>query len=284
MKNLSKTNWKEISHDNFREVFKTLENVFIARDINFFLIGALARDIWSGIHGFTPPAATKDIDIAIYLYSEEDYHSVKKDLVQEHGFKDSSQNQFVLISPNGTQVDLSPFGAIANRDEIVEVNGVGFSTISVEGFQEVYKHGLETVVVEDSSFAICSIPGIVILKLIAWNDRPEKRHKDVLDIFHLIEVAFQIFQEQIFEKHSDILLQADKAINYDRAVGALILGIKINLIVKESQKLQNKIVEILDKEIENVENSRLIRLIAQQRNITLEAAAEPFKLLKDLLK
>lgn len=284
MKNSSRTSWKEISHDNFREVFKTLENVFTARDINFFLIGALARDIWSGIHGFSPPAATKDIDIAIYLYSKEDYDLVKNDLIEKHGFKGSSKNQFVLISPNGTQVDLSPFGEIANRDEIVEVNGVGFSTISVEGFQEVFKHGLETVVVEDSSFAICSIPGIVILKLIAWNDRPEKRHKDVLDIFHLIEIAFQIFQEQIFEKHSNILLQANEAINYDRSVGALILGIKINLIVKNSPKLQEKIAKILEKEIGNVENSRLFRLIAQQKNITLEAAAEPFKLLKDSLK
>lgn len=284
MKNSSKTSWNEISHDNFRDVFKTLEKVFITHEITFFLLGALARDIWSGIHGFSPPAATKDIDVAIYLHSKEDYELVKNDLIENHNFNKSSENQFVLISPNGTQIDLSPFGEIADKDERVHVDGVGFTSISVEGFQDVYEHGLETVIVEDSTFDICSIPAIIVLKLIAWNDRPEQRQKDILDIFHLIDIGFPIFQNQIYGEHSDILLMADEANNYDRAVGAMILGRKIELITQNNPSLHKKLLAIVADEINDIGNSRLVRLIAQRWSISLEVAAEPFKYLHGTLE
>lgn len=48
---------------------------------------------------------------------------------------------------------------------------------------EVYQSGTEEVEMETGhNFKIATLPSIVLLKLIAFDDRPEKRSKDARDI------------------------------------------------------------------------------------------------------
>ena len=57
------------------------------------------------------------------------------------------------------------------------------STIAINGYQEVYEVGTIDVNFEDETiFKVCTIPGIVLLKFISYDDRPEIRTKDIFDI------------------------------------------------------------------------------------------------------
>ncbi len=62
------------------------------------------------------------------------------------------------------------------------VEGQGLVEVKLEGFMETYLHALEDVQIEDDHLKVCSIPAVVLLKLIAFDDRPERRPNDPLDI------------------------------------------------------------------------------------------------------
>ncbi len=57
-------NLSDIREGELKEVFDALEKAFHAKQIDFYLIGALARNIWyaRGSKGFR---TTKDLDFAV---------------------------------------------------------------------------------------------------------------------------------------------------------------------------------------------------------------------------
>jgi predicted nucleotidyltransferase len=61
------------------------------------------------------------------------------------------------------------------------------TSINVEGFQEVFDSASEEIKTESQQFKVCTLAGIVILKLIAWDDRPEWRREDAGDIAEIIK-------------------------------------------------------------------------------------------------
>lgn len=75
----------------------------------------------------------------------------------------------------GIQVDILPFGEIEINDE-VKFEGTGLISIKVNGFNEVYFAGTETVELSTGhTFKVATLPAIVLLKFIAYDDRPEVR-------------------------------------------------------------------------------------------------------------
>jgi hypothetical protein len=51
---------------------------------------------------------------------------------------------------------------------------------------------------------ICSLEGLVMLKIIAYGDRPS-RTKDIADIDHIIHYYFELSQDNIYEDHFDVM-------------------------------------------------------------------------------
>lgn len=178
----------------FKEIFLALERGFIKFGIDFYLVGATARDVWmKGIHDLPPKRATSDIDFGIMIKDSFVFDDLKSYLIEEEGFIPSKGNEFVLIWKDKSQVDLIPFGDLESEG-IVTVKGTGFTSMNVEGFKEVYEQASEEIITEDQRFKVCTLPGIVILKLIAWDDRPEVRRDDIDDI---AEIASQFLGREI---------------------------------------------------------------------------------------
>lgn len=87
-----------------------------------------------------------------------------------------------MIAPGGEQVDILPFGEIA-IDDTIQLQGEGLTSIRVNGFQEVYDAGIQSIQLDSGqSFQVATLPSIVLLKLIAFDDRPEQRMKGPRDI------------------------------------------------------------------------------------------------------
>lgn len=208
MSDILKIQFDKIRQDNkYKELMDALERGFEKFGIDFYLVGALARDIWmKGVHNIQPKRATMDIDFGLLVKSSIIFTELKDYLIEIEGFVPYKDNAFVLIWKDKTQVDLIPFGEL-EKQGVVTIKGTGFTTINMEGFQEVFNEGSTEIDTEDKRhFKVCNLPGIIILKLIAWDDRPEIRIDDKKDIAEILRHYFHINDNEIWEDHSDLLL------------------------------------------------------------------------------
>jgi predicted nucleotidyltransferase len=151
----------------FSDALAALERGFSGFGIDYYLIGAVSRNVWlSGINGITPRRTTADVDFAVFINDQGVYEQLKEYLTTIEGFQPYKENAFVLIWKDGTEIDLLPFGAIEDENRKVTVQGTGYTSIHVDGFKEVYDQQLpEVELSENHRFKCCTLPGIVLLKL-----------------------------------------------------------------------------------------------------------------------
>ena len=270
-----KINFEALRQEGLKPLFEALERGFKLLGIDFYLVGAIARDTWFANKGIAP-LGTKDVDFAVYIPSKEDYEKLKNYLSDKEGFNTSNQNEFVVFSPEGLQVDLLPFGEIEVEGKVM-LEGKGLTQIAVNGFREVYELGTSIVEFEnEQSFKVCTLPGIVILKLIAFDDRPEVRTKDIKDIAIILKHYFDIESDIIYDSHND-LFEDDRDIPL---IAARVLGRQIKPILNRSEELEKRVITILENEISKDEKSKMAELMANGTNNTIVEALE---ILKEIL-
>lgn len=270
-----KIHFETLRQEGLKPLFEALERGFDALGIDFYLVGAIARDIWFAQKGIAA-LGTKDVDFAVYIPAKDDYEHLKTYLSEKEGFHTSTQNQFVLFSPQGFQVDLLPFGEIEVEGKVM-IEGNGFAQIAVNGFREVYEGGTDVVEFENKqSFRVCTLPGIVILKLIAFDDRPEIRQKDIQDITLILQHYFNLESDLIYDLHSD-LFEDDRDASI---IAARVLGRQIKTILNRSSDLESRVIRILENEIHSAEKSKMAELMVRG---TESSIVEAIGILKEIL-
>ncbi|MDM1046778.1 nucleotidyl transferase AbiEii/AbiGii toxin family protein [Sphingobacterium hotanense] len=267
-------------HGELKHIFDILERSFNQLNIDFYLIGALARQVWyeKGNMSFR---TTKDVDYAVLVSNQDEYQRIRAYLIDTEKFTPYSGNAFVLIAPDGTQVDILPFGEIED-DGSVTVNGQGMTSIRVDGLIDVYNNGVEDVEFETGhSFKVATLPAIALLKFIAYDDRPEHRQKDATDISNLVVHFFTLNDEMIYQHHND-LFDETKNIVFE-SIGAIVLGREMRKIASSNEGLVIRLNNILEKHIQKEENSAFVRLMVNPLNddSTIESVV---KALKDIYK
>ena len=267
-----------LQRSELKEVFDAVEDAFSNLGIDYYVIGALARDIWYSKENKLS-RATRDADFAILVGTETQFEEVKEYLKAKKGFLDSKGNIYVLFSPNGHQVDILPFGAI-EIDEKVKIAGTGLTSISVNGFSEVYNSGTAEVQLDTGHhFKVASLSSIVLLKLIAYDDRPEQRAKDGRDVGSIIQHYFDLEAERIYEHHSDLFTEAEND-NELQDIAATVIGREIKITIGENSALLQRVKTILEREIKLGEKSSfIINMIAETKMSVEEAAKRLEKIL-----
>lgn len=184
----------------------------------------------------------------------------------------------MLIWKDKSQVDLLPFGAIEDEDGQVSTGGLGLTNISLQGFAEIYEDGLPEIELESKHrFKICTLPGIVLLKMIAWDDRPEVRKDDISDIGDILNHFFDMCDNEIYENHSDLFGDDYK----DRLhTAARVLGRQMSKIAKRKEKLFARIEKILNANIADGDISKMAILMSGYFQNTVEENVELLKQLK----
>lgn len=267
-----------LQRSELKEVFDAVEDAFSNLGIDYYVIGALARDIWYSKENKLS-RATRDADFAILVGTERQFEEVKEYLKANKGFQDSKGNLYVLFSPNGYQVDILPFGAI-EIDEKVQIAGTGLTSISVNGFSEVYNSGTAEVQLDTGHrFKVASLSSIILLKLIAYDDRPEQRDKDGRDVGSILEHYFDLEAERIYEHHSDLFTETEKD-NELQNIAATVIGREIKITIGENSALLQRVKTILEREIKLAEKSSfIINMIAETKMSVEEAAKRLEKIL-----
>ncbi|MRG46945.1 hypothetical protein GFS24_17620 [Chitinophaga sp. SYP-B3965] len=249
-------NLNNIREGGVKDVLGVLERAFKALDIDYYLIGAIARDIWYSASD-VQLRTTKDIDFAILVGSNEQYQQVKQYLINEEGFSDSKENAFVVISPGKVEVDILPFGEIA-MDDGVRIEGMGLTHIGIDGFWEVHQAGTEEVALSTGHhFKVATLASIVLLKLIAFDDRPERRSKDPRDIANIIRHYFELQSELIYDRHADLFTRIDDIPLEE--IAAIVIGREIKTIIVGNETLYNRILAIVAGHVEQAEKSAFVR-------------------------
>jgi predicted nucleotidyltransferase len=219
-------------------VMQDVEPVLLDLEIDFYVIGAVARDIWlTHEAGSVPRRMTRDVDLAISIPNEMAYEQLLTALEATGRFHKIRSSVFALIhTATGTTLDLMPFGGIADPQGNVRVARSGLEQISTVGFSEMAANAV-AVQIQDrvEPWRIASIPALLLLKLLAWEDRPEERGKDATDIALILHHYLDLAGDRLYDQHYDLLAdpELDERI-YSSGIAAHIAGRELRTLLKTS--------------------------------------------------
>jgi predicted nucleotidyltransferase len=280
MMNTYKINYEQLRQQpEISEMLSALQRGLEKFGIDFYLVGAVARDVWmSGIHKIAPRRTTSDIDFAVLINDKGTYEELKEYLINIEGFNTYKGNVFVLIWKDKAEVDLLPFGAIEDKDGKVIITGLGLTNISLVGFTEVYEEGLPELDLEGKhQFKFCTLPGIVLLKMIAWDDRPEERRDDIKDISDILHHFFDMNDEEIWNNHNDLFEDETADLIH---IAAKVMGREMRKIASRNKKLFSRIEGILNSNTNDIRNSKMAAIMIEYFDNTVEENVQLLEQLK----
>lgn len=237
----------------------------------YYLIGASAVALELLKNDIKPGRGTRDIDFAIMTASHDAYQKVCK-AIQEHGFHERDFPYRFYAERFNVVIDILPFG------DIEQNHTINFSDRKIEmhvlGMREVLSESI-AVPIEDKELHIPSLPGMVILKLVAWSDRPENRENDLADIVKIIQHYFDLAFDEIVQHHNDTFPEEGEIDNM--LVAARVLGRKASFILRKSVPLMDYVMQTLDANLGEVQKSAIAKRWAREKDWTVEYAHSVLK-------
>jgi predicted nucleotidyltransferase len=235
-------------NDAINRAITTVQSIFDELEIDAYLIGARARDIW-----FLPkrsPRVTKDIDWVIAHSNEDLFKELKKILIEREKYTETT-NPLRLKNPEGIDVDLIPFDYPDTPHFI--------------GLHEIFERGVEKNTFSNGTqYRLATLPSIVFLKFIAWDNRPENRRKDIEDIVFIIQ-NYDIYSTDILDNHYELYTELDS-----KYIGARVIGRKINYILGDSIIFKEQIIKIIEQQIALATKSKIVQLFWNEEGNTEE--------------
>lgn len=248
-----------------KDILEKLSSYFKGEKIQFYVIGATARDIILSLHGEKAKRATRDLDIAIAISDWSKYADVEKGITNIDGFtKDPQQKQRFLYRQT-FQVDIVPFGDIKKEDD--KIYGPPDETVAMTslGFPEAQGKTYSVKIDDDLTIDVASLAGIFVLKLFAWTDRNVASNSDADDMGFIINNYLSIHEDRAIEDHyEEIYLDDDYTTN---TAGAKLLGIDISNILQINLATKGKLIKLLREEFEKKEESRLVNQILETNKV-----------------
>ena len=122
-----------------------------------------------------------------------------------------------------------------------------------------------------------TLPSIVLLKIVAYDDRPEVRSKDAGDIADIIHHFFDLQPNLIYsEEHLDLFSDdgEDKPL---QEISAVVIGREIKKIVSSNVGLAKRIQLILQTHIDKKEESQFVKNMVAQSGSNVEKTVEQLK-------
>ena len=274
---------KNIEHPLLKPVLEELIPVFERREITFYVIGAIARDIILDLNNEKSKRVTMDLDIAIAIDHWEDFENLTADILALPNFtKDSKQQQRFLYKEK-FQVDIVPYGGIKDQNDNIFWPPDKSFAMSVVGFEEAEQNLMTIELDEELTFDIVSLEGVFLLKLFAWKDRADQYSKDAEDIGFLLNNYFNINRDTSYDETYNKVYDLDDFT--ELKAGTIILGIKLNEMLAESPAVKKKVKILLEEEMLKEEESQLFNQIIQtNRNLNFDDVAKAIALLNNEIK
>jgi predicted nucleotidyltransferase len=247
------------------EALRTVKDAADTLGISFFVVGASARDIiLHQCYGIEPPRRTIDIDLGVEVENWDLFDRLINFLVSTGKFSTTKEKQRLKLG--SLLVDFIPFGGITDNQHRISWPPEHTIIMNILGFRDAYE---KAIIVRMSSrpildIKIPSLPGLALMKLIAWHEKYPERNKDAQDLLFIMK---KYEDTGIFDKlYSDepVLLQAE---GFDtRLASVRLLGRHMALIADEDTA--REVMDILNEETDGGSESKLA--IDMLRNRTFE--------------
>lgn len=233
----------------------TVVDCFLEFEQPFFIAGATARDLFlHGVFGHPPLRATRDIDTAICVSNWEDFYRLKERLICK-GFEETSRVHRLLHSATRLPIDLIPFGGLEVDGNDIKWPPEFEIVMSVAGFSEAFENAI-MVQYQSREFKVASLPGLALMKLIAWDERGSENSKDASDLFMIMHKYQFIHDGRVW----DDLIPTEYTDDFEIDVTcAFLLGHDLSLIIREPNL-------IILKRIFEEKNESLITAIIRATN------------------
>jgi len=234
-----------------------ITKIAVGLNLDFFMVGATARDIvMEHVYNIKAPRMTKDIDIAVCVANWGEYKALTDGLVATGRFLKRAQKQ--RYDFEGTFIDIIPFGDISGRDNKISWPPDHDTIMSTVGFNDIYKNAITFRLNSEPvlDIKVPTIPGLAIMKLLAWDEGFPDRKKDAEDLLFFMR-AYQHagIEDRLYDQETSLLVE--EQFDNERA-GIRLLGRDMAKI--SNADTANAIKEILG--LETGEKSRY-RLISQ---------------------
>lgn len=209
------------------EIINGLVPHFEILDIEFMIIGAMARDIISEQSGLPLSVRkTADVDFGVLVENWDNLEALRESFKKDMSIKESSNNENnVRYHFNGTPFDIVPFGGI---EKAGKVSWPPFydTVMTVVGYQEALKQAPEFKI-GNHNVKVVTPEMLVALKIIAWDENPA-RQKDADDINFIIKNYERIDPDTdnyIWDNHEEL----PEKFEHDFSLAAIaLMGIRIS--------------------------------------------------------
>ncbi len=175
------------------ELYGDISAISKELDIDVLVVGAMARDlVLAHGYGSVIERGTRDADFGINVSSWSNFERLKNGLITA-GFIPNKTRVHKLIRSGSDglpwEIDIVPFGAIADSNNSISWPPKGEFAMRVLGFAEAFRYSLKVQVRDnpDITLSVASPAGVCLLKLVSWLDREkEYRPKDATDFGYLV--------------------------------------------------------------------------------------------------
>jgi predicted nucleotidyltransferase len=190
------------------EIIRSFQEILGEQAYDFLLIGASARDlIMDTIYDLGVSRSTEDVDFALYVPEWGIYKEILQKLIDSGQFQPTKATHKLLFK-NVYEIDIVPFGDIQNNeghytwppDHIKAMNVAGFVEVSAGGI------GIQT---QGAEFKVASVPGICMMKILAWQDRGRWDNRDGKDLGFILSNYIEMKYEDLYTLHEDLMQDED---------------------------------------------------------------------------
>ena len=244
------------------EMLVSFQRIAEVQGVQFLLVGATVRQlILTGHYKIEERRKTYDLDFGVMLPGWDCYERLAHALEISGGFRQTKHRPHEFRYGTSNWIDIIPFGAIG-RDNAIAWPPEHASVMNIAGYEDVFRAAVEIDLGQDIRIKSASLPGYVLLKLFAWNDRPSERTKDLQDIWLLLEnyyLAGEV-ETRLHTEHPDLLeLPAE---NFRNLAGARILGRDLASLCSPSTYAAFS--ELLERERKAGNGSRLLGVFERE--------------------
>jgi predicted nucleotidyltransferase len=225
--------WPQTTHE-FPEILDALQKIAETATelrIPFLLIGAMARDmLLEHVHDMSKERRTMDVDIGVMVGSWAEF-SEFSEAMTARGFERNPSVAHRFCSDKGVVIDVVPFGGLADANGFISWPPDDNPMMRVTGFDDALRHSLRVETGPGQVVNVVSLPGLAMLKLLAWNDRRYVSAKDAQDLALLLRLYGDFARDRLFD--SEFELMERHGFDIEMA-GAELLGQDIGATVSEA--------------------------------------------------
>jgi len=271
--NTENINFKQLQELPYvSDMLFALEKGLRKYDINFYLLGAIEYKSQAAINNNNNNNNPKTY-FSFFINERNIYYKIREYLINKEGFTGDERFFFTLKWQNNIIIDLLPFSEYQTKPSTVTI---ALTSMDVIVFNIPYcaPQNLTTNSSKNKHFNFCSLPGIVLLKLISFEQYPDKKLDIIRDITKIIKHFFDLYTCEIYKKHNDLFSSNDINLQY---IAGRIIG--RDMRTKTNEDVFFKIKKILEKNAIDIRSSEIAKIMTDVSENTVQ---ENLKILKEI--